>query len=705
MSSKPSYEELEKKIQELGQIESELKQAQEINKTLFALSDAVNTTPDIQNLYQSIHNSLGSIIDVTNFFIAIVDMKKRTLYFPYHVDTKDKDFSPIANFDTSESLSGMVVSQRRPMLLEKKELEKRAGQNGIWGPTPKIWMGVPLLIKDEVIGVIAVQSYLASTLYTKKDLKILSLVSDQIAIAIDRKRSVDALQKSEKRYRHLFKTAPAGIYEIDFVKGKFINVNKLMCKYSGYSEKELLALNPLDLLTADSKKLYLQRFERLSKGENLPGNVEYTLLTKNGRKTFFILNSDFTYKNGKLVGAQVVTHDITGFRQAEEEKIKAQKIIGEQKKMALVGQIAGKMAHDFNNILGIIMGNTELALLDCTEEEKRKTLKKIFKQTIRGKNLTLNLAAFAKDQEPKQEFFRINEKIDLVINLLGKDLKGIEVSRDDRLGVPELLADPGMIEHALINLIQNSIHATSMNKSPKIIIRTHCSGKNIYFEIEDNGCGIPKEHMEKIYEPSFTLKGNRDVTASYKAGIKGIGYGMSNAKKYIQQHQGNISMESEFGSGTKFTIRLPIVEKELTSREKTELEKEKIHSHKSILLVEDEQAISDVQYRILTQKPLAHNVDIAHNGQIAKDLFKKNQYDLVSLDYVLPGETNGMDIYKHIRKTNKTIPILFVSGNIEFLESIKDLKQSDANIDHLSKPCQNKIYVKRINELFEKTLS
>ena len=108
--------------------------------------------------------------------------------------------------------------------------------------------------------------------------------------------------------------------------------------------------------------------------------------------------------------------------------------------------------------------------MDCNNAGIKKTLELIYKQTIRGKNLTKNLVAFAKNQEPRQEFFRINEKIDLVIDLLKKDLEGIELIREDKPGVPDLLADPGMIEHALVNLIQNSIHATSMVECPRIII-------------------------------------------------------------------------------------------------------------------------------------------------------------------------------------------------------------------------------------------
>jgi len=177
---------------------------------------------------------------------------------------------------------------------------------------------------------------------------------------------------------------------------------------------------------------------------------------------------------------------------------------------------------------------------------------------------------------------------------------------------------------------------------------------------------------------------------------------MANIKKYIEQHKGSISVESESGSGTKFTICLPVIKKELTIEEKTELKKEITQFEKYILLVEDENDISNVQYRILTEEPCNHKVDVANTGKIGMDLFDRNEYDFVSLDYVLPGGINGMDVYHHIRKTNQTVSVLFTSGNIEFLESIKELKQKDAYIDHLSKPCQNKDYVNGINELLEK---
>ena len=521
-----------------------------------------------------------------------------------------------------------------------------------------------------------------------------------LAEVTERIRAEEALRESEELLSAIFDAAKDSIFIKDS-ELKYKKINPAMERLFDKHQEEIIGKTDGDLFGKKIAKNLMEVDKRVLKGETLE---EFPTKPTNGvMRSFHTIKVPLTNSNGEITGLCGIARDITEHKLAEEEKIEAQKIAGEQKKLVLIGQVAGKMAHDFNNILGIIMGNAELSLLDCKDAETIKTLELIFEQTLRGKNLTKNLIAFAKSQEPKQEFFRINEKIDLVLNLMKKDLEGISIIKDDESNVPDLLADPGMIEHAFVNLVQNSIHATSMVAQPKIIIRTFHKDKNIYLEIEDNGCGIPEEALDRIYEPAFTLKGSSDITNSYKPGIKGTGYGMANVKKYIEQHKGNILIDSKVGKGTKFIISLPVMKKELTQKEIIEIQKENFYFEKYILVVEDEQAISDVQYKILTHEPCNHKVDIAANGQMAIDLFDRNKYDFVSLDYILPGEFNGMDVYKHIRQTNDTLPILFVSGNLDFLESIKELKQKDPCVDHVSKPCQNKDYVNAINELLEKT--
>ncbi len=516
------------------------------------------------------------------------------------------------------------------------------------------------------------------------------------------KKRTAEIQQSKAQYKSLVEDTKAIAWEVDLESLRFTYISPKIYNLTGYPSEMWKNFEFWASIIYPADRDYCVNFCQTETEKGKDHEFEYRINTANG-KTIWVKELVSVIKDDeKPIYLRGYLIDITERKQAEQEKIKAQEITANFKKMALVGQIAGKMAHDFNNILGIIMGNTELSLLDCKDTETKKTLKLIFEQTLRGKNLTKNLVAFAKDQEPKQQFFSINEKIGLVQNLLKKDLEGVDAIKEDGLGIPDLLADPGMIEHALVNLLQNSIHATSMVEQPQIIIRTFHKNKDIYIEIEDNGCGIPEEALDRIYEPAFTLKGSSDVTNSYKPGIKGTGYGMANVKKYIEQHKGNILIDSKIGEGTKITISLPVMKKELTEKEIIEIQKDIFYSEKYILLVEDEQAISDVQYKVLTHEPCNHKVDIAATGQMAVDLFNRNKYDFVSLDYVLSGKLNGMDVYKNIRQTNDTIPILFVSGNLDFLESIKELKHKDNYIDHLSKPCQNKDYVTCINDLLGK---
>ena len=237
-------------------------------------------------------------------------------------------------------------------------------------------------------------------------------------------------------------------------------------------------------------------------------------------------------------------------------------------------------------------------------------------------------------------------------------------------------------------------------ENPTLNLKAYSQDDMVYIEVEDNGCGIPKEHLDSIYTPSFTLKGSHDGTGSYQSNIKGTGYGMSNVKKYIvEKHRGDILVESEVGQGTMITIALRIIKDHLSSAEKKEIVKSQIYDKRRILLVEDEPAIADVQYQLLTKEPFNHIVSIAANGQIAIDTFDRNKFDVISLDYVLPGNINGLDVYHHIRENNKDIPVMFISGNIEFLESMKRLKEKDPNLEYLSKPIDNLDYVNKINEL------
>jgi transcriptional regulator with GAF, ATPase, and Fis domain len=187
----------------LRQIEA-LKRAEKINRVLFRISNAVNTTSDLNQLYFSIHQTLSQIIDVSNFIIALYDSQKRTLRFPYYQDEKEKGPEElIVDYDVSDSLTGQVIIDRKPVLLNHEALLERESQRRLVGSVPLVWLGTPLIADDKVIGVMAVQSYTNPHLFDEKDIEILASVSEQVALAIDRKRAekervelISALQKT-----------------------------------------------------------------------------------------------------------------------------------------------------------------------------------------------------------------------------------------------------------------------------------------------------------------------------------------------------------------------------------------------------------------------------------------------------------------------------------------------------------------------------
>ena len=516
---------------------------------------------------------------------------------------------------------------------------------------------------------------------------------------------LDTLQENETLLRTLIDVLPDLIW-LKNPQGEYLLCNLRFERFFGAKQKEIIGKTDYDFL---DKKLadFFREMDQAAIRANKPClNEEDIVYADDGHKEHLeTIKAPVFDADGNLKGILGIARDITERKKNEEEKIEAYLSLEEHKKLALVGKIAGKMAHDFNNVLGIIMGQSELGLFICKEPETLKKLKLIFDQSLRGKNLTKNLVAFAKDQEPKYECFYLNEKIALVISLLKKDLDGIEIRKKGLSENIELIADPGMIEHCLVNIFQNSIHALSKSENPFICIQLRQSNETVIVTIDDNGCGIPEAHIDNIFEPSFSLKGSRDVLDSYDGSIKGSGYGMANVNKYIELHKGKIKVRSQLNIGTTVELSFPLIRKKLTKEEKIIIEHEGYHSNKRILLVEDEIQIAEVQRFVLTNEPCNHIVDVAHTGKAALKLFDTNDYDLISLDYILPGKINGKNLYDHIRSKKKTTPILFISGNIEFLESIKDLKRDDRFVDHVSKPCQNIDYLNSIKLLLDKANS
>ena len=212
-----------------------------------------------------------------------------------------------------------------------------------------------------------------------------------------------ALRESEAKYRQLVDIAPAGIYEIDLTTGKFISVNELMCELSGYTKEEFLGLKAWDVLTEESIKKNLERYDKILRGESVPDIVEYEFIGKNGRKKIVLVNSKFEYENDQPIKTTTIVQDITEKKKLEEELLKAQKLES-------LGVLAGGIAHDFNNFLSGIMGNISLGKLEADQgEDITESLDEALRVASRASALTRQLLVFSKGGAPVKKTASISE--------------------------------------------------------------------------------------------------------------------------------------------------------------------------------------------------------------------------------------------------------------------------------------------------------
>ncbi len=556
----------------------ERKRSENINETVFAITNAVNTTLGLDELYQYIHHLLKPVIDVTNFFIGIMDEKEQTLFIPFYVDTVETDFSPIPKFYESNALSNLVISGKAPLLLEDDELKTISAEKGIIGAVPRIWMGAPLVVKGKVIGLIAIQNYNDPNSYNAQDLQVLSSVSDQIATAIDRKKAEDDLRESENRYRHLFNNAPTAMYEIDFIKNRFINVNKSMCKDYGYSKNEFLSMNPLKFFTRQNKKVFSQNLNTILRAKKYSKEIELDIYRKDGQKQCVILNSDYLFQNDKITGARVVVHDITERKQIEEMMIQSEKMMS-------VGGLAAGMAHEINNPLAGIMQNIQviqnrltnpipanekaakrvgtsmIAINDFMKERDIFTmLENSHAASINAAKIVKNMLSFARKSDASKSSHQISDLFEKALELSQSDynlkkkydFRHIKIVKEIATKIPMVSCEESKILQVLFNIIKNAAEAmfTSIPKTenPMLTFRAFEENQMVVAQVIDNGPGMEEGIRRRIFEPFFTTKGTNEGT--------GLGLSLSYFI-IVDDHKGEMAVQSTIGRGSTFIIKLP----------------------------------------------------------------------------------------------------------------------------------------------------
>jgi len=472
-----------------------------------------------------------------------------------------------------------------------------------------------------------------------------------------RKEAEQALVKERALLLSLINSIPDLIfYKND--EGMYLGCNKAFEKFIGKTEKEIVNKTDLDLFPRDVADFFREQ-DRLMLGLGQSRrNDEWVTYPDGQRVLLDTLKIPFVGLKNETLGLVGVSRDVTHKKKMEEELMKIEKLQS-------VAVLAGGIAHDFNNILTAVLGNIELANYRFGRKNKDAAdlLDEATKATKRAVKLTRQLLTFAKGDELIRDATDLSVLIRETAEFV---LHGSNVVC--KYEFPEKLwmadADSGQISQVIQNIVINAKHAMEDGGT----ISIHCenveelmdtsqeslhSGGFVKIVITDTGSGIPEKYIDKIFDPYFTTK------------QKGSGLGLAVSYAIVAKHQGVITVQSQIGEGTAFTIFLPATE----DADDHVLESQgsncvSVQSAK-ILLMDDEQVVRDVVG--IQLKTLGHEAETAADGDEAVDKYRQagqdgTPFDMVIVDLTVPAGMGGEETARHILEIDKDAKIVVVSG-------------------------------------------
>lgn len=454
--------------------------------------------------------------------------------------------------------------------------------------------------------------------------------------------------------------------------GTITNWNRGAERIYGYAAEEVIGKNIRMLVPSDRPEEIPEILTKIARGEAIE-HYESVRVTKGGRRLNVSISvSPLRDTSGEIVGASAIARDITEQRRAEDQLRQAQK-------MEAIGRLAGGVAHDFNNVLGIINACAEF-LRDRIDpaSEPATYVENIKKATDRAAALTRQLLAFSRRQVVKPTILGLNDRLKDITKLL-RPLMGddIEIQVVPRTDAAIVEADPGQLDQIVMNLAVNARDA--MPKGGRFILETDAiefdehfaeqhrplkAGKYVMLAVSDNGVGMDKATLSRIFEPFFTTK---------EAG-KGTGLGLSTVYGIAQQNGGHIWVYSEPGRGTTFKVYLPSAAHKLTSQTSKESETVAPKRAARILLVEDDEMMRSLTRKLLQEQ--GYSVIEANNGKVALEWAEANpgQIDLLLTDVVMPA-VSGPELAERLSRSHPGLKVVYMSGYTgELMEASERLK-------------------------------
>lgn len=507
-----------------------------------------------------------------------------------------------------------------------------------------------------------------------------------------RKKTEFSLRENEKKYRGYIENAPYGVFVIDG-QGKYVEVNNAACQVTGYSKEELIGMVILGMIHKDFQEKSRKHFKRLIKSGH--DACEIIFLCKDGSKIDMLVETVKLSENRFIAFCK----DLTEIKQAEAQRLVLESQLRQAQKMESIGTLAGGIAHDFNNILSSIIGYTELTIDDLPAGSiERKNLSSVLKAGERAKNLVSQILTFSRQSEQVHVPVQIHLIIKEALKLLRSSLPATIEIRQNIVNTGYVMADPTQIHQVVMNLCTNAFHAIqdsggvlNVSLSMKDINEANSARfpelspvPHIELCVKDSGSGMKQDVLERIFEPYFTTKEKG----------KGTGLGLAVVHGIVKAHNGSVSVESTYGKGSSFYVRLPAVEG--NDVEKAAVEREQLIGQEHILIVDDEIDIIKMEQQMLER--LGYRVTAFTRSNEALDSFyaAPQDYDVIITDMTMPNITGDV-LAREMIKIRADIPIILCTG---FSEKIDEEKAAAAGIKkYIIKPVTRNDIAKAVREV------
>ncbi|MCP4413817.1 MAG: response regulator [Gammaproteobacteria bacterium] len=539
----------------------------------------------------------------------------------------------------------------------------------------------------------------------KLDEKVRMLEQEREALT----RSEDKLKKLMKQLSQAQKIAHLGSWESDSVNDKLdcsdemYRIFEFAPKVIGQSCKPFYKAF-VDTIHPDDREYVFSAYTASVRNRR-DFDMEYRLLMKDGRIKYVNERRETTYNsNGRVLRSLGIVLDITERKQSEKEREKLQVQLTKTQKMESVGRVASGVVHDFNNMISIIIGFAELALMKMGPSHPLfADLQEIRKTGERSASLTRQLMSFVRKQKTVPKVTDLNEMVEEIVNLL-RQLAGqyIKLTWLPGADLWQIKIDPVQIDQIMTNLCANARDAISgkgnitIETENVVFDEVYCTeypefvaGEFVMLYVRDDGCGMDGDVLENLFEPFFTTKGES----------LGTGLGLSTVYGIVKQNDGFISIDSEHGKGTIFKIYLPRFTNKSEPVQEEGLLETVSRGNETVLLVDDAPLILESITKQLEH--LGYTVLTATTPDMAIRLFEEyaGQVHLLVTDVIMP-KMNGWDLSNELLSRNSNLKSLFMSGHTTAAIGHMGVLGEDAYF--IQKPFTSNAIVSKVREVLDR---